>query len=110
MRIAITFEPEMSQYTVRQGKIFYVQMSKPCAVGDMHSPYGALNLAPYKNTRKISYGVYVEQPDGYSIRPRHIHQQTYINIAPAQRDYINLCNQFQCNLSWSEVRKLMGWN
>lgn len=109
MSIALTFEPKATRYAVKNGQIYYVKLSKPCAVSDSDNPFAQIDIAPYTEYRTLSYGVYVDTPNGYSSTPQNYRKIWFKNSANAQKSYAEWCTQFGCNLSWEEAKKLAGW-
>lgn len=80
----------MKKYTVKNNQIYYVELFELSS-----------------NINVIKYGVYNENPDGYSYRSKTIKKARYDSKA-APRYFDLWCNHFNCNLSWEEVTKLIG--
>lgn len=52
MRITITTTGEMTRYAVKNGQIYYVKLSKPCAISDLDDPFAELDITPYLDKRR----------------------------------------------------------
>lgn len=109
MRIAITYTQDTAQYAVKDGQIYYVKLSKPCAISDLDDPFAELNLTPYADNRTLSYGVFVDDPNGYSARPHDHRKVKFEHSDYAEKRYAVWCHLFECNLTWEEAKKLAGW-
>lgn len=46
MRIEITTTGEITRYAVKNGQIYYVKLSKPCAINDVDNPFAKLDITP----------------------------------------------------------------
>jgi hypothetical protein len=100
---------ETAKYAVKDGQIFYVQLSKPCTVSDPDDLYDKIDITPYTNNRMLSYGVFVDDPDGYSSSAHTIRKITLANIDYAKERFAVWCNRFGCNLTWEDATKIAGW-
>lgn len=110
MQIAITMTQELAKYAVKDGKIYFVKVSKPCAISDLDDQFSNISLAPHINRRTLSYGIFVENADGYSASPRNIRKVTIYDSERAYERFAAWCNSFGCNLTWEEAKALAGWN
>ena len=109
MRITITTTGEMTRYAVKNGQIHYVKLSKPCAISDLDDPFAKLDITPYLDKRTVYYGVFVDDPNGYSARAKSIKRFSDIRAEDAQEVFDMCCDHYGCNLSWKEAKKLAGW-
>jgi hypothetical protein len=110
MRIAITTTGEITRYAVKDGQIHYVKLSKPCVVSDLDDPFAKPDITPYMGRRTVYYGVFVDDPNGYSARAKNIKRVSNIQSENAQEVFEMCCSHYGCNLSWEDARKLAGWD
>lgn len=108
-KIILSFEDEAISFAIIHNKIYYVKISKPCAVSDFNDPFAKPSIAPYLLIRNVSYGIVVDNPDGYSCRYNNIQSTRYKHPVDAMTGYNELCKQLGCHLSWNEVQNLMHW-
>lgn len=105
----ITMIHETAQYTVKNGLIHYVELSKPCAISNPHDPFGHIDITPYEDQRELVWGVFEMDTNGYSATPHSIRKVILEHSEYAKKRYVVWCEQFGCNLSWEEAKKLAGW-
>ena len=110
MQIAITTTGVMTRYAVKGGQIHYVKLSKPCAVSDLADPFAKPDITPYLDNRTVHYGVFVDDPNGYSARAKNLKSFFNIKAENAQEVFEMCCAHYECNLSWEDATKLAGWD
>ena len=105
-KIILTFEDDDMKYTVNDGKIFYVKISKPCAASDINNPCSKPSLAPYLNRRNVSYGVLNDNENGYSYKHSDIQKIRYVDPIFAKKRFDDWCHEFGCSLSWESAKNI----
>lgn len=109
MRIAITTTSEQTKYCVVNGQIWYIRISKPCAISDLDDPFAKPDITPYLCRRTVALGVFEDDPNGYSARAHDRRTVNYNNPDYALQRFKAWCEHFHCNLTWEEATKLAGW-
>lgn len=109
MRIVITTTNETAKYAVQDGKIYFVKLSKPCAVGDLDDQFAKPDISPYADKRTLSYGVFVDDMSGYSCKPVILRKVNFESSQYAHERFDVWSEKYECGLTWEEAKKLAGW-